>query len=228
MRPVDPRRSRIVLVGTPFYDDDRLHDVPQVSNNIADLFNLFTDPDRGGFEAAECKVTPADAGIDQIGALLLAATSEADDLLLFYFSGHGVIGRRHRGLHLGVKRTDRDNVDFSGLDYERVRDACLSARAANRIVILDCCYSGQATNGTLGALADEVLADIAIDGTVVLASAPANRAALVVDGERHTAYTGRMLEVMRRGIPGKGEFLSAIDIHEALYRVMRSQGLPEP
>src|SRR5262249_11982022 len=144
------------------------------------------------------------------------------------FSGHGVIGRRHRGLHLGVKRTDRDNVDFSGLDYERVRDACLSARAANRIVILDCCYSGQATHGTLGELADEVLADIAIDGPVVLASAPANRAALVVDGEQHTAYTGRMLEVLRKGIPGKGEFLSAIDIHEALYRVMRAQGLPEP
>jgi hypothetical protein len=41
----DPQRSRVVLIGTSTYQDERLPDLPTVGKNIRDLAVAFTDPD---------------------------------------------------------------------------------------------------------------------------------------------------------------------------------------
>ena len=79
MREVDPQRSRIVLIGTPAYQDPELGDRPQVTANVTDLAAVLTDPQLGGFPAEHVQIAPAQADAAQIGDLLATAAAQADD-----------------------------------------------------------------------------------------------------------------------------------------------------
>ncbi len=226
VRLADPERSRIVLVGTPAYTDPGLPDVPVVANNVTDLAAVLTDPALGGFNAAHCAVVPPDAGVAQVGEVLERAAKEAEDLLLFYYSGHGLLGPRHRELFLSLAGTRRDLPAFSAVRFDEIRNVFLGSRAASRVVILDSCFSGRAIGEPLGE--EAVLAELEVSGTYTLTSAPANRTALILDGEQHTAFTGRLLDLLRTGSPQAGELLSLGDIYRHLRDRLRSEGLPEP
>ena len=220
--------SRVVLIGAPAYDDPTLPDVPVVANNVADMAAVLTDPNLGGFDPAHCVVAPARSDIGQIGDLLMDAAAEATDLLLIYYSGHGLLGPLRRELYLSLARTKPDRPAFTALPFEAVRDACLASRARSRVVILDSCFSGRAIGDTLTSTSEAVLGQIDVSGTYTLTSAPANRVALYLPGERHTAFTGRMLNLLRTGSASAGPFLSLGDIFRHLYAQHLAEGLPVP
>ncbi|MFF7634617.1 caspase domain-containing protein [Kitasatospora sp. NPDC008050] len=226
VRRADPARSRIVLIGTPAYLDPGLPDVPVIDNNAIDLAVVLTDPALGGFLPEHCAVAPPGVGVEQVGDLLMRAAEEAEDLLLFYYSGHGLLGPRRHELYLSLAGTRPDRLAFTALPFDAMRDACLASRATNRVVILDSCFSGRAIGETLAA--DAVLGQLDVTGTYTLASAPANRTALALPGEEHTAFTERLLHLLRTGSPAAGPLLSLGDIYRHLRVRLRSEGLPEP
>lgn len=113
-----------MLVGAPAYEDPLLPDVPQVARNLADLAAVLTDSFLGGFPAEHCVVAAPDASVEQIGDLIERAALEAEDLLLFYFAGHGLIGPR-RELYLCLRSTRLRNPAYSALRFETVRDTFL-------------------------------------------------------------------------------------------------------
>ena len=226
-RPVNPGGSRIVLLGAPAYHDPRLPDAPVIANNIADLAAVFTDPQIGGFDVAHCVTAPPGAGIAEVGDLLVRAASEAEDLLLFYYSGHGLLGTRSHELYLSLAATRLGQLPFTALPFAAVREACLESGAKSRVVILDSCFSGRAIGETLGA-DDEILGQVEVKGTYTLTSAPANRTALILPGEQHTAFTERLLRLLRDGSPQAGEMLSLGDIYRHLHTRLRAEGLPVP
>lgn len=227
VRAVDPQRSRIVLLGTPAYHDEDLPDVPQVSANLADLAAVFTDPDVGGFPAENCVTAPAGASVHEIGDLLHQAAEQAEDLLLFYYAGHGVLGRGGE-LYLSLHHTRLLRPEYSALRFETVRGTFLDSPAANRAVIVDCCYSGRAIGPTLGADQQAALGQLEISGTYTLASAPPNSLALVRPDERHTAFTGRLLNLLHEGSEEAGDPLSLGEIYRHLHARLRADGLPVP
>ncbi|WP_410626757.1 caspase domain-containing protein [Amycolatopsis sp. cmx-8-4] len=227
-RPVDPGRSRILLVGTPTYRHPGLSDRPEVANNVADLVEVLTDPALGGFEPAHCVAAPAEAGIAEIGELLDDAATHATDLLLFYYSGHGLLSPRSHELYLSLAGTVHDRPAFTALRFEAVREAFLQSPARNRVMIVDSCFSGRAIAETLADDEEVVLGQLEVDGTYTLTSAPANKTAVVLPGERHTAFTGRLLSLLRAGTAEAGEMLSFGDIYRHLYRRSVAEGLPLP
>ena len=227
-RPVDPGRSRIVLVGTPVYQDPRLPDVPVISRNIADLAEVLTGP-LGGFDPAHCTAAPPGAGLDEIGDLLAAAADEAEDLLLFYYSGHGLLSPQGSELYLSLSNTRPDRLPFTGLRFETVRDVFTgSSRAKVRAVILDSCFSGRAIGETLADDDGAMLGRLQVDGAYTLTSAPANGTALILPGEEHTAFTERLLRLLRDGSPGAGEMITLGDIYRHLHARLRADRLPTP
>jgi Caspase domain len=218
-----------VLVGSPVYTDPDLPDVPQVSRNLTDLAAVFTDPALGGFPPEHCVVAGPDVSVEGVGDLLEQAATQAEDLLLFYFAGHGLIGPR-RELYLCLRSTRYRHPAYSALRFEAVRDTFQDhgARAANRVLILDSCFSGRALGPTLGPDADTLADELEINGTYTLTSAPPNSVALVRDGEAHTAFTGRLISLLRDGDEHAGDLLTLGEIYRRLYLQLRREGLPLP
>ncbi|MGW6738101.1 caspase family protein [Streptomyces sp. NPDC055013] len=223
----DPKHSRIVLIGTPRYRDDRLPDVPVVAYNVADLAAVFTDPELGAFHVAHCVTVPPEADLAETGDVLADAAEQASDLLLVYYSGHGLLDRLGR-LYLSLAGTRPDRLAYSALAFEAIRETFLDSSARNRVLILDSCFSGRAIGQPLAGDEQAVLAQLEVSGTFTLTSAPANRVALVLPGEQHTAFTERFLELLRHGSPQAGPMLTLRDVYAHLHARLGGEGLPAP
>lgn len=227
-RGIDPARCRIVLLGSAAYEDEQLADVPQIAANLRDLAAVLTDPGLGGFPAEVCVTIPPGATGRAIGQVLHRAADEAEDLLLFYFAGHGIpLGRSHE-LYLALHDTAMDAVEYSALRFDTVRGTFLGSRARNRVIILDSCFSGRAIGTTLSAGQQEVLGQLDIQGTYTLTSAPPNSTALVLPDEAHTAFTGRLLALLREGAPHTGPLITMQDIYRTLWSRFTAERLPLP
>jgi hypothetical protein len=229
MRAADTARSRIVLVGSPAYEDPALADVPEVARNLADLHAVLTDPRLGGFPVEHCVTAPPDATVAAVGDLLEDAADKAEDLLLFYFAGHGIVGPEGE-LYLALRGTRSRSPAYSALPFDTIRDTFRSLRtkAANRAVIIDSCFSGRAIGRVLAAEPDELAGRMEISGTFTLTSSPPNNVSLVREGEAHTAFTGRLLHLLREGSEQSGELITLGEIYRHLLARSSAEELPIP
>ncbi|AGZ43997.1 caspase family protein [Actinoplanes friuliensis] len=226
MTGIDRRRSRLVLAGIPRYDDEALADVPQAAQNVADLRGVLTDPEIGGFAEEHCLVVPADVNRSGLARAVKRASEEAEDLLIFYFSGHGLLDDHN--LHLGLQDSTFEDPGIESIPFDLIRRICLRSSARNKVVILDCCFGGRALGSPLAVSDEVVLADVEISGTYTLTAAPGNKAAVVLPGEVNTAFTGRLLRLLHEGVPGPMKTLTMGMIFRHLDRKSRAEGLPLP
>ncbi|MFJ3081678.1 caspase family protein [Streptomyces halstedii] len=226
MRLPDPQRSYAVLIGTSTYHSDRLPDLPAVSNNLQDLCDVLTDPALGGLPADRCVVVSNPSDPRTLFRTLRKYAAAAEDTFLIYFASHGQIGPRNE-LYLGLAETVPDELKVSALAFDLLRDVLADCPAANRVVILDCCFSGNAIQDMAGE-EETILGQLGIEGTYLLTSTPANTVALAPDGAAHTAFTGELLLLLRTGIPSGPEFLTYSEIYRQLLHTATTRGLPVP
>lgn len=226
----DPRRSRIVLIGTSEYADDELSDLPEVKATINDLEVVLADPGYGLIppDGRNCVSLIDEDDIREIGRQLGAATEDATDLLLVYYVGHGLIAGRRRELYLGLPGSDRKRPYFNSLEFNQLRSIISDSDAATKIVILDCCFSGLGPDDATTSPAPEIAEMFEVSGTCVLTSAPQDGIPLALAGERHTAFSGRLITVLQEGVPGGPDRLSTDDIYGRLVTRMAADGLGQP
>jgi len=80
------------------------------------------------------------------------AERKRDDLLLLYFSGHGV--RNEVGqLFLAANDTEKNILEASGIPADFVTQSMNNSRSQRQLLILDCCNSGAFAYGTKSAAA---------------------------------------------------------------------------
>ena len=224
----DPSSSRVVLIGTSRYTSTELPDVPEVSATVRDLAAVFTDRQHGLVQPEHCRIV-ADADDDaEVGRLLHQAAKEAEDVLLVYFVGHGTCDEETFELYLGLRDTDPANPRYSALKYEDLRLTVLNSAAQVKIITLDCCFAGRALNRPLADNGALVRSQLAVKGAVVLAAAPPDRAALVKLGEEYTAFSGRLIRLLRDGVPDGPEMFTMDYIYQWMLLSARADRLPEP
>ena len=228
MRLPDPERSRVVLIGTSSYEDDKLPDLPAVGRGIEDLKAALTDSDYGLVPESHCDVLEDEGDIRLIGRRLTRAASQAEDLLLVYFSGHGLTAGRRHELYLALRDTEWEAPEFNALEYDKLRSAVLNSPAATKMIILDCCFSGRVFGDSMADPATELIGQAEVDGTYVLASANRDQVSLSLPGEDHTAFTGRLLQLLDEGVPGGPQLLTIDNIYQQLRAQMQAEGLPQP
>jgi putative AlgH/UPF0301 family transcriptional regulator len=223
----DPRQSRVVLVGSGAYA--QLLPLPTVEANLNGVSDALIDPDLWGLPAPNCHLVHDPTTPQEVGRVLRAAarSTGVNGLLLVYFAGHGVVDDRTGELHLAVAQTDREAAYATAVPYDWVRRSVLESPASRRVVILDCCYAGRAISGMsdyLTAVGDEV----EIDRTCVLVASSPNRAALAPPDEKYTAFTGALIDVVRRGVTDGPDPLDMAAIYDEVYKVQRRRGRPLP
>jgi Caspase domain/ATPase family associated with various cellular activities (AAA)/AAA lid domain len=228
MRLPDPQRSQVVLIGTSSYADSRLPDLPVVGKSISDLTATFIEPVYGLVPEDHCTVLADEGDIRLIGRQLRQAARQAEDLLLVYYAGHGLVGARRHDLYLALPDSEWVEPEFNSLEYDKLRSAVLDSPAKTKVIILDCCFSGRVVSDTMADPLSAVIEQVEVEGTYVLTSAQRDQVALVLPGEEHTAFTGRLLNLLRDGIPGGSELLTIDDLYRQLVSRMQAEGLPHP
>ncbi|MCO1575216.1 LytR C-terminal domain-containing protein [Crossiella sp. SN42] len=210
------------------YESSQLPDLPAVSNNLTSLAEVLTDPEVGGFAPGHCAIVHDPGEVRDVHRVLREHADRAEDTFLVYFAGHGLLGTTRHELHLALAETDHSDLRISALGFDLVRELFLSSRATNRVLILDCCYSGRAVYEFMTTASDVVLGQIEITGTYTLTSAPANGLALAPLGATYTVFTGALLDLLTRGLTDGPPLLALGDIYRHLRRLMTAQGYPLP
>jgi hypothetical protein len=220
----DPGRSRAVLIGASTYR--HLEDLPAVRNNLSGVRDVLVAPALGGLPADNCTVVAEPARPVDVYRALRQQAAAAEDTLLVYFAGHGRTGSRNE-LFLCLPDTDPDELWFTALGYEQLREAVAESPATKKAVILDCCFSGRALADQAGE-EERILGQVGIEGTYLLTATAANAVALAPPGERYTAFTGTLLGLLNTGIPGGPELLTFAQIYPRLQHALTSRQLPRP
>lgn len=231
MELADPLRSYAVLIGSSTYADPGLDDLPAVANNLTRLGELLEDPTVWGLPRDRCLRVAEPASPTEVLDAVHEAARRAEDTLLVYYAGHGLSDAN--GPLLTLPSTDPQRP-YTSVDFDAVRREVLTVRRnANRIVILDCCYSGGALTGGMGGSGGmngpvEMAEQTRIAGSYLLTASAATRQALAPPGETYTAFTGELIRLLDQGLPGGDTLIEVSRIYERLHAELRAKGRPLP
>ncbi|MEU9605572.1 caspase family protein [Streptomyces sp. NPDC048057] len=235
MELADPQGSYAVLIGSATYAAPDLEDLPAVAQNLDGLGQLLEDPTVWGLPPDHCTRLTDPASSREFLDAVRAAARRATDTLVVYYAGHGLRGPDVDGLLLALSSTDPERPCTS-VDFDALRREVLEAdRKVNKVVILDCCYGGVAMTGGMGgshgvdgSSGVTVAEQTRIAGSYLLTACAANRQALSPPGERHTAFTGELIRLLDRGLPGVGPVIGAPALYDHLLGELRAKGRPLP
>ena len=121
------------------------------------------DPEIGGFQDAKLLVNLSTATVRRTISNFYSNKAR-DDLLLLYFSGHGVLDDQGR-LYLAVKDTERSLLRATGIPAAYITDEMNNSRSQRQVLILDCCHSGAFARGGKGATGESVGTSAAFEGS---------------------------------------------------------------
>jgi hypothetical protein len=142
-------RRLALIIGSSEYEDAKLARLRTPDMDVSNLAEVLSDPEVGGFDEVIPLINQSSLLIRRAIARLFAE-KKPDDLLLLFFSGHGV--RDDNGdLYLAVKDTESDLLSATAIPAAFITAEMDRSRSRRQILILDCCHSGAFARGTKGA-----------------------------------------------------------------------------
>ncbi|MBD0695103.1 caspase, EACC1-associated type [Streptomyces sp. CBMA123] len=226
----DAARSWAVLIGTAQYSHESgLADVPSIANNVLDFRDVLIEGQPGAFTPDRVTTVLDPRQPRDLGLPLMKAAAAAEDVLLVYYSGHGLIGDKKGELFLALTETDQTMLSLTACPLDVIREAFRASPARVRVLILDCCFSGRAVAGGLSGSTSSVAEQLEIAGAYTLVSSPPNSPSHFEEGKRHTAFTSELLRALRNGVEGAGpDGVTLGVLFPHLRLALRSKGWPEP
>jgi branched-chain amino acid transport system substrate-binding protein len=128
------------------------------------------------------------------------------DLLLLYFSGHGVLDDQGQ-LFLAVRDTDSQLLSGTAIPASYITTEMNNSHSQRQVLVLDCCHSGAFARGTKGQIGSSVGTGTAFEGTgygrVVLTASDATQFAWegeqVIGRAENSLFTHYLVEGIQTG-----------------------------
>lgn len=202
-RPHNKGKRAALLIGTYQFDDPGLAQLRTPGRDIVELAEVLNKPEIGGFDEVRLLENEPFAEI-QLAISDFLADRDPMDLLVLYFSGHGVRDAQGR-LYLAAKNTRRNRLSASGVASSFIDSEMQSCRSRRQILLLDCCFSGAFVRGTKGPLDPLGLDEHSFMGsaTVVLTATTAVEYAWeghdLIGGAENSLFTHFLIEGLRDG-----------------------------
>lgn len=219
--------SHALVAGTGTHADGSwLPDIPAVAGTASAVGRALVE--RCGLSPNRLRVLTDPADPREFLRALTGTAGRAEDLLLFYYIGHGLVSLGGE-LYLATHGTvDQDiGLAVEALSYATVREALAACRARSIMVVLDCCFSGRA-GGSFGTAVADAFELTYVRGSFLLSAASATEQALAPPGAPYTAFSGALLDLLREGDPAAPRYLTFEDVYRHLATVMPQRGLPAP
>jgi hypothetical protein len=190
-------------VATYEYQDGGLGRLVGPAHDAESFGQVLADPAIADFEVTTLINEPYHLVGEAIGELY--SDRRRDDLTLLYFTGHGVKDENGR-LHLAMRNTRTDRLPFTSISAELIDGAAEQCRSRQKVIILDCCYSGAFPAGSFAKSDSAVHALNRFQGRgrVVLTASDSMQYAfdgsrLIGDGGPQSVFTRYLVEGLRTG-----------------------------
>lgn len=135
-----------LIIGNTEYIDPGLAQLTAPGRDAEDFARILKDKGLCAFDEVNVLVNQlSSSAIEMIDGFFDGR--KPDDLLVLYFSGHGV--RDELGsLYLAFKNTIRSRLRSTAIKSDYIREAMDQSRSKRQVLILDCCNSGAFPQGT--------------------------------------------------------------------------------
>lgn len=195
-----------LLIGVSEYSG--LTNLPGTQADIQAMQRVLESPEIGGFDAVELLSNPNRTQMERAIEGLFSENRSRDDLILLYFSGHGV--RDESGLLYFANCITEKNAQGRILTSTAVSSVALQhymsqSRSKRQVLILDCCFSGAFAND-MRAKSDEAIdvkAQLGAEGRAVLTSSTATQVSYEKEGA--SIYTHYLVEGLETGAADRNE-----------------------
>jgi hypothetical protein len=155
----------------------------------------------GGFaEPVLLKNEPYGKVLETTEGVFRQATS--DDLVLFYYSGHGKLDLKGN-LYLATPDTQAERPLTTSVPAQAIRTILENSECTKAILIFDCCYSAKAAAGYKSAQVNAELKTLATEdrGTYILSASTGYQVAKEPPNGPYSIFTGLLIEGIRGGAP---------------------------
>ena len=227
-----------LLIGVSEYEPG-LNSLPAAVKDISALGKVLKDPELGNFDSVEILPNPDRQTMESaIETLLENRTKE--DLVLLFFSGHGIKDHDYNKLHFATRITRKNNqgrlIVSSAVAARFVHDLINSPsnRQLKRLVIiLDCCFSGAfdpALSAKDGGSID-LQAELGAEGRIVLTASDSTQYAFEQKGADLSIYTRYLVQGIETGLGDLDEdgWVSVSELHDyAARQVQQAAPLMTP
>ncbi|MGI5213762.1 chaperonin GroEL [Plantactinospora sp. CA-290183] len=199
--PTSPRVGRYaLLVAVGEYDDPSLDQLRAPEQDVERLAAVLEDPAVGNFTVR----TLQDAADNEVRREIedLLTDRANDDLVLVYFSCHGIVDPFHR-LYFAATNTVRTRPASTAISRSFVNEQLEACRAAAKVLVLDCCFAGAFAEGFKAAPQGALEGQVG-RGYVVLSACDSYEYAFESDGlvesaPRGSIFTDVLLEGLATG-----------------------------
>ena len=145
-------------------------------------------------------LTDVDETAIRRGISQLFSNRKNDDLVLLYFSGHGVTDSRNDFYLSGIS-TDKNDLLPTAVSSDYVQKAMNQRGSKHQVLILDCCHSGAFPKGMTAKDIGKVNLSPKLggEGRAILTASDSTQYAFEQDGFELSLYTHFLIEGLRTG-----------------------------
>lgn len=194
-----------LVIGNSAFRDSTLARLVTPDVDVGDLADLLLNKDVGNFDDVKVLVNSSSFIARRVISEFFSE-KKRDDLLLLYFSGHGVLDDQGR-LFLATKDTERKLLRATSIPSNFITDEMNNSRSQRQVLILDCCHSGAFARGAKGVTGATVGTAAAFEGTgygrVVLTATDATQYAWegdqVLGAAENSVFTKYLVKGLRSG-----------------------------
>lgn len=226
----DLLQTQAVLIGNSEYPSDPkgLPALPSVKNNIDKLWEILADPKIVGLPEKNISLI-RERESNTVASGLARICGEARQGLIVYYAGHGLVGDNGK-LFLATRDSTHAHLDYNSLEFQKVKKAIHDSPASQKILILDCCYSGRAFDHGLGPTGGNEGAVFPIQGAFTMAACRGYELAFAPKDETYTLFTGELIWLLENGIrmhETRGITLKQV-FEQIRHELSKNPNLPEP
>ncbi|MBD1862434.1 MULTISPECIES: caspase family protein [Trichocoleus] len=139
-------RFALIIANYEFQDKDNLEPLAAPAEDAKALARILENPELGEFQVKTLLNKPTRIIKQEIEAFFRARKRE--DLLLLYFSGHGVKDPDDGKLYFASQDTDCKFLRSTAVSAEFINSEMQRSRSKLQVLLLDCCFSGAFAKGT--------------------------------------------------------------------------------